>query len=95
MKFRQAYQSPYLFDWEQGIALHAMQWNWASSLSEGEVSWFFLELRREPGVDSRVTAGVAINNFCFFSDVRTPLSLRWTPQDSKLGLAEQHGCFWW
>ena len=26
----------------------------------------FLELRREPGVHSRVTAGVAINNFCFF-----------------------------
>ena len=25
----------------------------------------FLELRREPGVHSRVMAGVAINNFCF------------------------------
>ena len=25
----------------------------------------FLELRREPGVRSRVMAGVAINNFCF------------------------------
>ena len=25
----------------------------------------FLELRREPGVYSRVTAGVAINNFFF------------------------------
>ena len=24
-----------------------------------------LELRREPGVHSRVTAGVSINNFCF------------------------------
>ena len=29
----------------------------------------FLELRREPVVHSRVTAGVAINNFCFFRDV--------------------------
>ena len=29
-----------MFDWEQGIALHAMQGNRASSLSEGEVSWF-------------------------------------------------------
>ena len=28
----------------------------------------FLELRREPGVHSRVTARVPINNFCFFSD---------------------------
>ena len=33
----------------------------------------FLELREEPGVHSRVTAGVAVNNFCFFSDVGTPL----------------------
>ena len=28
-------KSPYRFDWEQGIALHAMQGNRASSLSEG------------------------------------------------------------
>ena len=33
----------------------------------------FLELRREPGVHSRVTEGVDINNFSFFSDVRNPL----------------------
>ena len=45
-----------MFDWEHGIAVHAMQGNWASSLGEWEVSWFFsscvenlgyiLELRR-------------------------------------------------
>ena len=28
-----------MFDWEHGIALHPMQWNWASSRSDGEVSW--------------------------------------------------------
>ena len=49
-------KAPSLFDWEEGIALHAKQRNWASSLSELEVSWFFsscggnmgyvLELRR-------------------------------------------------
>ena len=33
----------------------------------------FLELRRKPGAHSRVTAVVAINNFCFLSDVRTAL----------------------
>ena len=33
----------------------------------------FLELRQEPGVHSRVTAGVAINNLSFFSDLKTPL----------------------
>ena len=53
----------------------------------------FLELRPEPRVNCRVTAGVAINNFCFFSDLRIPLQLRWTPQESKLGLAEQYGRF--
>ena len=45
---------PYVFDWENGIALQAMQGNGASSHSKGEVSWFFpccdlgyiLELRR-------------------------------------------------
>ena len=34
-------KAPYLFDWEQGIALHAMQENRASSLSERQVSGFF------------------------------------------------------
>ena len=33
----------------------------------------FLELRREPGVYSRVTAGMAIRNFTLFSEVRTPV----------------------
>ena len=30
-----------MFDWENAIALHAMQGNWASSLGKGEVSWDF------------------------------------------------------
>ena len=34
-------KASYLFDCEQGIALHTMQGKRASSLSEGEVSWFF------------------------------------------------------
>ena len=79
-------KDPYLFDWEQDIAVHAMQGNRASSLSKEEVSWVSRNARWEPRVHSRVTAGVAINNFCFFSDVRTPLWLRWTPQESKLVL---------
>ena len=32
-----------------------------------------MEFQLEPGVHSRITAGVAINNFCFFSEFRTPL----------------------
>ena len=32
-------EAPYLFDWEYGIALHAMQGNRASFPSEGDVSY--------------------------------------------------------
>ena len=49
-------KDPFLFDWENAIALHAMQGNRATSRSEGKVSWVFsscgrilwyiLELRR-------------------------------------------------
>ena len=46
----------------------------------------FLELRQERGVYSRVTAGMAIRNSSLFTEVRTPVQLRWTPQESKLGL---------
>ena len=35
-----------MFDWENAMAPHAMQGNWASSLGQGDVSWF-----------SRVAAG--------------------------------------
>ena len=31
-------KAPYVFDWEDGIPLHAMLGNWASSSVEGEVS---------------------------------------------------------
>ena len=34
-------KTPYVSDWEHGIALHAMQGNRASSLGMGEASWFF------------------------------------------------------
>ena len=35
-------KGPYVFDWDHGIALHAMHGNRALSLGECEVSWFFL-----------------------------------------------------
>ena len=47
----------------------------------------FLELQQEPGVYSRVTAGMDIRNSTFFSEVRIPVSLGQTPQEAKLGLA--------
>ena len=45
-----------------------------------------LELRQERGVYFRVTAGMAIRNSTLFSEVMTPVWLRRTPQESKLGL---------
>ena len=34
---------------------------------------YFLELRWEPGVYSRVTAGMAVQNSWMFGEVRTPV----------------------
>ena len=42
-------KAPYMFDWEHTIALHTMQGNRASSLNEGEVSWFFSSCGRNRG----------------------------------------------
>ena len=61
-----------MFDWENAIALDTMQGNRASSSREGKVMGF-LEMRQEPGVYSRVMAGMAIRNAGFFSEVRTPI----------------------
>ena len=60
-----------MFDWENAIALHAMQGNRASSRGEVDVSLGFLELRQAPGIYSRVTTGMHIPNGSLFSEVRT------------------------
>ena len=39
-------EAPYVFDWENGIALHAMQGNRASFPSEGYVSYDFANCGR-------------------------------------------------
>ena len=49
-----------MFDWEHRIALHAMKGNQSSSRGEGEVSWCFDELWREPWVYYRVPAGMIL-----------------------------------
>ena len=60
-----------MFDWESAIALDTMQGNRASSRSKGKESLMgFLELRQEPGVYSRVTAGMSIRNSRLFTEVR-------------------------
>ena len=42
-------ETPYMFDREYGIALHAIQWNRASFPSEGDVSQDFLSCGRNLG----------------------------------------------
>ena len=42
-------EAPYVFDWENGIALHAMQGNRASFPSEGDVSYAFSSCGRNLG----------------------------------------------
>ena len=40
---------PYMFDWENAIALYTMQGNRASSRREGKVSWVFSSCGRHVG----------------------------------------------
>ena len=42
-------KAPYVFDWENGIALHVMQGNRASFPSEGDVSYDFSSCSRNLG----------------------------------------------
>ena len=42
-------EAPYIFDWENGIALHAMQGNRASFPSEGDVSYDFSSCSKHLG----------------------------------------------
>ena len=49
--------APYLFDWEHGIALHAMQQNRVSSPGEGDVSWDFSSCGRNLGCILKLQEG--------------------------------------
>ena len=52
----------------------------------------FLELRREPGVYTRVMVAMILQSSCLFRDVRTPVLLRGTPQETPRGFLAQYGC---
>ena len=52
--FTKEVKPPFMFDVEFGIALEAMQGNWASSHGDGGNLMGFLELRWEHRVSSRV-----------------------------------------
>ena len=59
-----------MFDWENAIALHAMQGNRASSRGEGESHGFSRVAAVTWGIFSSYT-GDAHLNWSVFSDVRT------------------------
>ena len=54
----------------------------------------FLELWQVPGLYSRVTAGMYLQNWSFFSEGRTPVYVWGTTQECKLGLEGQYRRFW-
>ena len=58
-------KSPYLFNWEKVIVLHEMQGNRASSLSELEVSWFFLSCGRNLGYILELRQPKPLTTFVF------------------------------
>ena len=49
LEFNQTNRGSYVFDWENAIALHAMQGNPDSSRGEGDVSWVFSSCGRHVG----------------------------------------------
>ena len=62
-------EASYVFDWENAIALHNA--GESGLISQGGESLMgFLELRQEPGLYSRVTAGMSIRNSSLFIEVR-------------------------
>ena len=65
-------EAPYMFDWEHGSALRAMQGDRASSHGEWEVSWFSRVEGGTWGTFWRY-GGLAIRNLTLFSEVRTPV----------------------
>ena len=58
-----------MFDWQNAIALHAMQGTRASFRGKGDVSWVFSNLA-DTWVYSRVTTGMSIRNSSLFIEVR-------------------------
>ena len=61
-----------MFDWENAIALHAMQGNRASSRSEGKSHAISRVTAGTWGIFSRY-GGMSIRNWSLLSEVRTPV----------------------
>ena len=79
-------EAPYVFDWEYGISLHAIQGNRASSLGERDVSWDFSNCGQNLGYILELQRGWPFKTPLCSAESRLLSSLQ-TPQESKLGLA--------
>ena len=66
------FEAPYVFDWEQGIALHSMQGIRASSPTEGDVSYDFSSCGRNWGIYGSYSRD-GHSKLHFVSEVRTPV----------------------
>ena len=57
LEFNQQIVAPYIFDWINAIALHAMQGNWASFRGMGKVSFVFSSCGRHLGYIFEIRRG--------------------------------------
>ena len=65
-------EAPYMFDWENAIALHEMQGNRASSRGEGKSHGISRVVAGNWGIFSSY-GGMSIRNWSLLSEVRTPV----------------------
>ena len=87
-------KAPSLFDWEQGIALHAMQGNSVSFPSEGDVSYDFLSclwkvglpVQQNPGnqLSSRYDMGCMELSSSSCSEIGVSIDLRRVSQGTSV-----------
>ena len=61
-----------MFDWENAIALHAMQRNWASSRGEGKSHGISRVAEGTWAIFSSY-GGMSIRNWSMLTEVRTPV----------------------
>ena len=82
-----------MFDWENAIALHAMQGNRASSRGEGEVSRVLWSCGRNLGYILELQRGCPFETLVCSLKSGTCLGMRET-QECKLGVAGKFRRFW-
>ena len=86
------FEAPYVFDWEHGIALHPMQGTRDLIPAKEDVSWDFSICSENLGYNHKLQRRWPIETK-LGSAKSGLLSLGWTPQEAKLGLAGKYRRF--